>query len=258
MGPGGFPVTEKRKSSIIARRAILLLASAVIPIAGWGAQSNAPLRVVIITGMNSYAGHVWKETSAELKNILQSDERLKVTLETDPNYLANDALFGYDAAVLDFRNADPLSSDDKVKANLLKFLGQGKGLVVIHWADGAFPYWPEFTNIVGRSQQAHHDKRGPFEVKIVDQSDPITHGMKDFQTDDELYYDFKEGDRPIKILATAHSKVMDKDFPMAMTVQYGKGRVFNTPLGHDVKGLKTPEVAELIRRGALWAAGGLR
>ena len=249
---------RKTRTSKIAGWVVSLFAGAVFPACGWQGPSKMPLHVVIVTGMNSYAGHVWKETSAELKNILESSERLKVTVETDPNYLADDRLFSNDAAVLDFRNAEPLSRDEKVKANLLKFLGEGKGLVVIHWADGAFPYWPEFTNIVGRSQQAHHDKRGPFEVKIVDTENPITRGMKDFQTDDELYYDFKEGERPIKILATAHSKVMDKDFPMAMTVQYDKGRVFNTPLGHDVKGLKTPEVGELIRRGTMWAAGGLR
>jgi type 1 glutamine amidotransferase len=48
---------------------------------------------------------------------------------------------------------------------------------------------------------------------------------------------------------------MDKDFPMALTVRYGRGRVFNTPMGHDVKALRVPEVAELIRRGTAWAAG---
>jgi type 1 glutamine amidotransferase len=235
----------------------LMLAGAAAPAVAQG-RMHRPARVVIITGMNSYSGHVWKETSAELKNILDADKNLKVTLEADPNYLANDALFDYDAAVLDFRNAEPLPSDDKVKANLLKFLDQGKGLVTIHWADGAFPYWPDFVNIVGRAQQAHHDKRGPFEVKIVAKDNPIVRGMHDFETDDELYYDFKDGDRPITVLAVAHSKVLDKDSPMAMTVQYGKGRVFNTPLGHDVKALKTPEVAELIRRGTQWAAGDLK
>jgi uncharacterized protein len=219
------------------------------------AQAQNPKKVVIVTGENSYAGHVWKETSAELKNILEADKRLQVSLESNPNFIAEDGFLSYDAAVFDFRNAKPLEKDEKVQANILKFLGDGKGLVVIHWANGAFPYWPEFVNIVGRAQQSKHDPRGPFTVRIVNHDHPITSGMQDFETDDELYYDMKEGSRPVEILATAHSKVMDKDFPMAMTLQYGKGRVFNTPMGHDVKALKVPGVAEIIRRGTDWAAG---
>ena len=45
---------------------------------------------------------------------------------------------------------------------------------------------------------------------------------------------------------------------MALTVQYGNGRVFMTPLGHDVKAIQIPGTAELIRRGAAWAAGVLK
>jgi type 1 glutamine amidotransferase len=219
------------------------------------AFAQAPIRVNIVTGENSYKGHVWQETSAELRTILEADKRFKVEVSPDPNRLADDQIFGFDVAVLDFRNADPLASDEKVRQNLVKFLEQGKGIVTIHWADGAFPYWPEYVNIVGRDQQSKHDPRGPFMVRIADPNHPITRGMKDFETDDELYYDFKEGNRPVHILATAHSKVLDKDFPMALTVEYGKGRVFNTPMGHDVKALKVPEVGELIRRGTAWAAG---
>jgi hypothetical protein len=31
--------------------------------------------------------------------------------------------------------------------------------------------------------------------------------------------------------------------------------VFNTTMGHDVKALKVPGTADLVRRGAAWAAG---
>jgi type 1 glutamine amidotransferase len=216
------------------------------------------LRIVIVTGENTHPGHVWKETSAKLKTILEAQKGAEVTIEADPNFLASDALLRYDVAVFDFRNAKPLAQDEAAKANLLKFLGKGKGVVTIHWANGAFPYWPEFNNIVGRSQQLHHDRRGPFTIQIVDHDSPITKGMTDFQTDDELYNDNKDGGIPIHILATAHSNVKNADFPMALTLRYGKGRVFNTPLGHDVKALDVPGVAELIRRGTAWAAGDLK
>jgi type 1 glutamine amidotransferase len=222
-------------------------------------HAQRPARAVIVTGENSFNGHVWKDTSAAIKAILDAGKAFQeVTVEPDPNFIATDSFLGYDVAVLDFRNAKPLTSDAQVQANLLKFLSQGRGLVTVHWANGAMPYWPEFVNIVGRAQQSVHDVRGPFSVKVINQTHPITKGLKDFQTDDELFWDTKEGDRPITILAVAHSKIKDKDVPMAMTVQYGPGRVFNTTMGHDVRALQMPGTSELIQRGTAWAAGILK
>ena len=99
-----------------------------------------------------------------------------------------------------------------------------------------------------------HDPRGPFTVYVTQPQHPITLGMRDFQADDELYTCLV-GDRPVEILATAHSKLTGKDQPMAFVFEYGRGRVFHTPLGHDVRALEMPGVAELIRRGCVWAAG---
>jgi type 1 glutamine amidotransferase len=214
-----------------------------------------PKRAVIVTGENSFNGHVWKDTSAELKNILDAGKDFaEVVIQPDPNFIASDDFLTYDVAIFDFRNANPLPMEDKVEANLLKFLGQPKGLVTIHWANGAFPYWPEFVNIVGRAQQSVHDPRGPFTVKIVNPNHPITLGMKDYETDDELFWDTKEGNKTITPVAVAQSKVHFRDFPMAFEFLYLRARVFNTTMGHDVKALKVAGTAELIRRGTAWAA----
>jgi type 1 glutamine amidotransferase len=88
----------------------------------------------------------------------------------------------------------------------------------------------------------------------VNQDHPVTRGLDSFDADDELYTCLA-GERPITVLATARSKVTGKDHPMAFAFEYGKGRVFHTPLGHDVKALTLPGPAELIRRGCAWAAG---
>ncbi len=78
--------------------------------------------------------------------------------------------------------------------------------------------------------------------------------MEDFQADDELYVCLT-GDKKMDVLATARSKVTGKEYPMALAMSYGKGRVFNTPLGHDGKAVAMPGVAKLLQRGVLWTAG---
>jgi type 1 glutamine amidotransferase len=224
-----------------------------------GGGPPQPKRAVIVTGENSFNGHAWQETSAELKKILDAGKDFgEVVIQPDPNFIASEAFLGFDVAVFDFRNANPLAQQEQVEANLLRFLGQPKGLVTIHWANGAFPFWPEFLNIVGRAQQSVHDRRGLFTVKIVNPNHPITKGMSDYETDDELYWDFTEGNRTIVPIAVAHSNMNFFDFPMAHTQQYRRAKVFNTSLGHDVKALQIPGTAELIRRGTAWAAGIVR
>ena len=223
------------------------------------AKPPAPRRAVIVTGENSFNGHVWKDTSAEIKSILDAGKDFQdVVIQPDPNFIATDEFLTFDVAIFDFRNQNPLAQDEKVQVNLLKFLGQPKGLVTVHWANGAFPYWPEYVNIVGRAQLSVHDRRGAFMVKIVNPNHPITREMKDYETNDELFWDTKIGNRTITPVAVATSNVHFADFPMALELQYNRARVFNTTMGHDVKALRVPGTAELIRRGTAWAAGILK
>ena len=213
-----------------------------------------PVRVLVVTGVD-HQSHHWRETAPALRKILESDKRLEVRIVEDPDFLASPAVANYDVILLHFKNYKPLAHEAEVRRNLANLVQQGKGLVLIHFASGAFEDWPEFTNMAGKvwDRKTGHDPRGPFTVHITQPQHPITNGMKDFQADDELYTCLV-GDRPVTVLAVAHSKLINKDYPMAFVLDYGKGHVFHTPLGHDVRALQMPGVAKLIRRGCLWAA----
>jgi type 1 glutamine amidotransferase len=217
--------------------------------------AGAKIRVLVVTGVD-YAGHLWRQTTPAVVEILKHDPRMEVTVTEKPDDLASEKIFAYDVLVMHFKNYDPLPRGEQAKSNLVKFVEQGKGLVLLHFACGAFEDWPEFANLAGRvwDKKTTHDPRGPFTVRIAKPDHPITRGLSDFQADDELYFCLT-GERPIEILATARSNVTKKDHPMAFVLTYGKGRVFHTPLGHDVKALTMPGVAELIRRGTVWTAG---
>jgi type 1 glutamine amidotransferase len=231
------------------------LAVALLAAAPNHADRMPPVRVLIVTGVDHQAHH-WKETAPAVSRLLSEGGRCVATVCEDPEVLAINYIFEYDVMILDFRNEKPLVHEQEARANLRRFVEEGRGLVLIHFACGAFGDWPGFGELAGMVWDGKNtrDPRGPFDVHIVDSRHPITSGISDFRADDELYIGL-DPKRPVEVLATARSKITGRDHPMAFAFQAGKGRVFHTPLGHDVKALTMPGVAELIRRGTLWAAG---
>jgi uncharacterized protein len=218
-------------------------------------DDTGKIRVLIVTG-NDYPGHLWKETTPAVRQILEQDPRMIVRVIEDPEFLTSPALDQYDVVVLNYMNWESPDPSRGAAERLQRFVQSGKGLVLLHFTCGAWKDWPEFANLAGRiwDKVNTHDPHGKFRVDIVNPDHPVTRGMQPFETVDELYFCLT-GERPITVLATAHSQMKNEDFPMAFVFEYGKGRVFHTPLGHDVQAFTLPGPAELIRRGCAWAAG---
>ena len=213
------------------------------------------IRVLIVTGMDIPA-HEWQKTTPAIKAELEKDSRMKVEVLDDPYRLEATDLFKHDVVFLHFNNWEKPDPSDKSKADLKKFVEQGGGLFVLHFASGAFSNWTEFPALAGKiwDRKNTHDPRGPFQVRIVNADHPISQGLTVFDTDDELYTGLT-GAKPVELLAAAKSKMTQSDQPMAFVHTLGKGRIFHTPLGHDVRAIQMPGTAELIRRGCAWVAG---
>jgi type 1 glutamine amidotransferase len=219
------------------------------------ASPNQPIRVLSVTGLDS-AAHQWKPRSDAITTVLNQDKRFQVAVTQDPESLAAADLSRFDVLFFHFRNLKPFAQAKRFQDNLTGFVRRGGGLVLLHGASGAFPDWPEYRRLAGRywGKTVGHDRRGPFPVKIVDPRHPVTRGMEDFQADDELYC-YLVGEEPIHVLASARSQSTGRNVPVAFVLEYGDGRVFHCPLGHDAKAVLVPGVAELLRRGCAWAAG---
>lgn len=224
------------------------------------AAAVKPARVLLVTGLD-YPGHLWRQTAPVLADALRKDARLDVRTVEDPNFLDSAALAAYDAVILHFQTWEQPGPGERARANLLQFVQGGKGVLLLHFASGAWhDEWPDFVKVAGRvwagpgPNVRQHDPYGAFNVEITQPDHPIMRGLSEFETHDELYTCLI-GDVPIQVLAQAKSKVDGKYYPMAFISTCGKGRTFHTPLGHDAKALAVPAVQELLRRGCAWAAG---
>jgi len=222
------------------------------------AEAPQKIKVLIVTG-DDVAVHPWHEVSQCVREILLAAGKFDVRVCEDPGIFESaGALKAYDVVFLQYYNATQPTLSDTAKQNLLDYVKGGKGLCISHLSSAAFKEWSEFHKLCGRywvMGQSGHGPRSVFKATIADKDNPITKGLTDFETDDELYAKL-QGDGPIHVLVTADSDWSKSVEPLAFTVEYGKGRVFHEAFGHDGKAVKTPTITKLIQRGTEWAATG--
>ena len=223
------------------------------------AAEEGKIKVLLVTGANN---HKWKETTPALKAIFERAGKFAVDVTEDPDvprFSDAKALGKYDVIVLNLNRGKRWESDRET--NFLNFVKNGGGLVVYHASDNAFSGWEEYDKLVGGTWRSKgssfpnkgtfHPAYGPFEVEVVDKDHPITRGVESFKTTDEKYSNLRLQDN-IHVLAQAMQD--GKPQPLLFVSDYGKGRMFQTALGHDLNAMKTPEFGETLVRGTVWAA----
>jgi hypothetical protein len=143
---------------------------------------------------------------------------------------------------------------------LLDAVRRGVGLAGWHGglAD-SFRSNPEYEFMVGGSWAAHPGGIIDYRVNITRHDDPIVKGLTDFGMHSEQYYMLV--DPNVEVLATttfsgqAEPAIKGAVMPVVWKKLYGKGRVFNTTLGHSAADFDVPQAREIVQRGMLWAAG---
>jgi hypothetical protein len=252
-------------------------------------SAGKPIRVLIIDGQNN---HNWRATTPLMKRALEESGRFTVAVSSNlkpgdaPGQIADTVPFPpdlthYDVIVSNY-NGEPWPAE--FQKSFEERVRTGKiGLVIIHAADNAFPEWEEFNRMIGMGWRgpdagaalevgdsgrwvivpkgglgSGHRYRGPFVVTVRDPRHPVTRGMpmEWLHAADELYDHLRGPIENVHLLATAYSEGTKAHEPMIWTVTYGRGRVFHTPMGHDVDAMRCVGFITTLRRGTEWAATG--
>ena len=158
---------------------------------------------------------------------------------------------------------------EKQFEGLEKAIMNGTGFAGWHGGLGdAFRDNLKYQFIVGGQFLFHPGGYINHSIKIIDKSDPITQGLKDFNLKKtEQYYMLV--DPNIKVLAISEfdrekyekpkkkeNKITGSTMPVVWKKNYGKGRIFYSSIGHHLTEFEVPEVMTMQMRGFRWASEG--
>ena len=137
-----------------------------------------------------------------------------------------------------------------VREGILRYVREGGGLAGNHAVTYANLNWPEFTELMGAWAGAHHTEKQV--LKVDDPNSPLTamFGGMPIDHTDEFYHfppfapytrekqhvllsiDVERSDLATAGRFCTQCTRPDHDYAMAWVKNYGKGRVYITPLGH--------------------------
>ena len=258
------------------------------------AQKKQVISVLIIDG---FSNHDWKQTSAITKKILEKTGRFSVDVSTIPADSSDRSVWKpdfkkYAVVIQNTNNIHNPSLRWPVLAEqaLEKYVRAGGGLYILHSGNNAFPHWREYDKMIGLGWRPRssgyaleidaakniirippnegdgtgHGSRFNAVINVLNQH-PINSGYPEqWQTANTEVYNYPRGPAEnITVLSYAFdSTATQKNWPVEWVVSYGKGRVYNSSMGHLWQGEIYPPAYRCVGfqttmiRAAEWLATG--
>lgn len=242
------------------------------------AQNNKRIPVLIVDG---FSNHDWKQTTTVIKWILEKSDRFDVDINTIPadSLQREKWLPSFKAYAVVIQNTNNIQ-DQKLKwprkAEILleEYVKAGGGLYILHSGNNAYPHWVEYDKMIGigwrpkssgyaieidnqknikrippgEGNGTGHGDRFNAVIQILNRH-PIN---KDYpaawQTANTEVYNFPRGPAEnMTVLSYAFdSSSTKKLWPVEWVVNYGKGRVYNSSMGHLWRGETYPDAYRCV------------
>jgi type 1 glutamine amidotransferase len=176
----------------------------------------------------------------------------------------------YDAVFLN-SVVGPVFADPEVLDGLIRYVREGGGVAGLHGTTFASQDVPEFGELMGAQEGPHQYNGEPGTLKIDDPNSPLTKhfGGKGFSMIDEFYHFPPTGPYTREKLHVLLSVDADKtdlrrwpirpdnDYGMVWIKTFGKGRVFNSVLGHRPEFYMNADLVKLMTGGIQFVLGDL-
>ncbi|CAN5449842.1 hypothetical protein BH23BAC1_BH23BAC1_06890 [soil metagenome] len=254
-------------------------------------QGQNKYSLLIIDGQSNHKN--WQDGSKTMKNYLEETGLFTVDVATTPpegESLENfkPEFSKYEVVLVNYNGA---AWPEKTEKDFENFVKNGGGVVIVHSANNSFPEWEEYNKMIGiGGWEGRDEKSGPyvyfdeekgkilqdtspgiggshgpehaFQVTARNKKHPVTQGLPEvwMHEKDELYDRLRGPAKNMEVLATAYSSKEQKGTgrhePILMVLNYGKGRIFHTVLGHGNYSQKGIGFKTTLQRGAEWAATG--
>jgi len=209
------------------------------------ADAAAPGKIKLLLVANG--GHDFKAFKAVMAPILEKTGDFELTVAENFDALKLENLKKFDEVL--FFGSGSNFNDPAQEKGLEEFVTNGGAMSGVHATDAhkkSDVYW----RLIGGRFTGHGG--GKFTV-YIDNKHPITAPMKDFEISDETY---QNKEHPQAKLQSLGRMDRGKEKQSMVWVQpIGKGRVFNTTLGHGKAAFDNPQFQRLVVRGLYWAAG---
>jgi type 1 glutamine amidotransferase len=236
------------------------------------AQKNQPIPVLIVDG---FSNHDWKQTTTVIKWILEESGRFKADISTIPEDSLQAAAWlpDFNKYPVIIQNSNNINNPDlrwplQAEQALENYVKTGGGLYILHSANNAFPHWKEYDKMIGmgwrpksfgyalevddnkniiryqpgEGQNTGHGRRFNAVIEIFTRHPINKDYPAEWQTaNTEVYYFPRGTAENLTILSYAYdSATTFKKWPVEWIVKYGKGRVYNSSMGHLWKGETYP------------------
>lgn len=255
------------------------------------AMPDSHIKVLIVDG---FSNHDWAHTTKLIRTILQETNRFEVEVATCPADINDPAwpnfhprFDGYDVVIQTCNNLGNKGEwPAATQLDFVKYIRKGGGVYIFHSANNSFSDWDEYNRIIGlgwrdtkfpamtiRSDgtvqripagEGKSTSHGPRTDQVVHRlkNHPIHEGLPQTWMASMIeVYTYPRGPaKKTNVLSWAEDATAKTHWPIEWTVAYGKGRVYNSTLGHvwlnenNPSGMRCAGFQTIMVRALQWLA----